>query len=168
MKWLAALNLSGENERENCLSFHSFCTLLSLMDIMEKIILPPATRGKGGIYWNRVFRPSIHEFVVERSSVLDIEVEIWFPGSRVLCFHLERLYHTYRLPWEEDVPYQTWGQRSSTLDIEVNILFLGSRVTPYHTYGQAMGCKVPKILLKPFIHSGKQEFRPHKKMLCFH
>jgi hypothetical protein len=42
----------------------------------------------------------------QRSSALDIKVEIWFPGSRPLSLHPESPYHTHiDYPLDEDVPY---------------------------------------------------------------
>jgi hypothetical protein len=53
------------------------------------------------------------EIGVQRSSALDIEVEIWFPDStECYAFHLETPYRAFihtDYPWKEDVPCRNWG-----------------------------------------------------------
>jgi hypothetical protein len=64
----------------------------------------------------------------QRSSALDIKVEIWFLGSRY-PYHLQSPYHTYRLPMRGRCSLSNLGsKRWSALDIEVEIWFQGSRV----------------------------------------
>jgi hypothetical protein len=118
----------------------------------------------GGVYWNRVVRPSVDAFGFraldhypyhlespyhtyglyiggrssllilrskgQRSSALDIKVEILFPALDTYPYHLESPYHTYRLPMGGRCSLlilRSNGQRSSALDIRVEIRFLGSR-----------------------------------------
>jgi hypothetical protein len=62
------------------------------------------------------------EFGVKRSIALDIEVEIWFSGSRVTP------YHTYRLPLDVTVRYPRFYQALSLSTQERDNLYL---LTPF-------------------------------------
>jgi hypothetical protein len=84
----------------------------------------------------------------QRSSALNIEVQIWFLGSKVLCFPLrDTVSHIWITHGRKIFPIEfgSKGQRSSALDIEVEMWFQGSIMTPYHTYGLTMGCKITKF-----------------------
>jgi hypothetical protein len=62
--------------------------------------------GGGGVYWNQIVRPSF------RLSVCPPICRCH--GFRALGrypYHLESPYHTYGLPWEENIPYWFWGEK---------------------------------------------------------
>jgi hypothetical protein len=87
----------------------------------------------------------------QSSSALDIEVAIWFPVSTVLCFPLT---HTISHIWTIH-GRKMFGQMHWTLKKKYGFRSLDWHY--YHTYGQHMGCKVPKILSSSFfIHPGKR------------
>jgi hypothetical protein len=64
----------------------------------------------------------------QRSSTLDIEVEILFPGSRMLPFPRRvTISHIWTTHGRKMFPFEFGIKMSSAVDIEVKILFLGAR-----------------------------------------
>jgi hypothetical protein len=69
----------------------------------------------------------------QRSSTLDIAVEIRVRALKCYLFHLKSPYHTYGLLKGgcSQLTLGSKGQRSRALDIEVATRFLGSRTLPF-------------------------------------
>jgi hypothetical protein len=61
----------------------------------------------------------------QKSSAINIEVKIWFPGSSLFRDAISHIWTTHG---RKMFPYWIWGQMSSALDIEIEIWFQGSSV----------------------------------------
>jgi hypothetical protein len=91
------------------------------------------------------------EFGVQRSSTLDIELEVWFLGSRVLCFPLKNtVSHIYTTKKRK-------VQRSSPLDLGSRNMVSGLKSDTISHIWTTHGMYGTQDFIMPFLYSLRKE-----------